>query len=53
MSIVDTLKQAFTATERVVYRCDVCGETFDVAADVEEPVCPACDSTVIRQINRA
>jgi len=52
MSLVDTLKSVFSADERIVYRCDACGETFDVGPSVDEPVCAACDSTEVRQINR-
>jgi predicted nucleic acid-binding Zn ribbon protein len=52
MSLVSTLKQVFTAKERLVYRCDVCGETFDVEPSVDEPACAACESTEVRQINR-
>ncbi|WP_251342127.1 hypothetical protein [Haloplanus halophilus] len=52
MAIVETLKRMFTADERVVYRCDGCGETFDVGADVDDPSCSACGGTEVRQINR-
>jgi rRNA maturation endonuclease Nob1 len=52
MSLVDTLKQAFSADERIVYRCDACGETFDVGVGVDDPSCDACGSTEVRQINR-
>jgi predicted nucleic acid-binding Zn ribbon protein len=52
MTLVDTLKQVFTANERVVYRCDACGETFDVDTGVDDPSCTACESTEVRQINR-
>ncbi|GAB3320304.1 MULTISPECIES: hypothetical protein [Haloplanus] len=52
MSIVETLKRAFTADERVVYRCDACGETFDVGTSVDDPSCHACGSTDVELINR-
>jgi|GEM_PF-3169719 len=52
MALVDTLKQVFSTDERIVYRCDACGETFDVGVSVEAPSCSACESTEVRQINR-
>ncbi|MFB6195977.1 MAG: zinc ribbon domain-containing protein [Haloplanus sp.] len=52
MALVDTLKQVFTAEERVVYRCEACGETFETTPDVEDPSCSACGATEVRQINR-
>jgi rRNA maturation endonuclease Nob1 len=52
MAIVDTLKRLFTADERVVYRCDACGGTFDVGTDIDDPSCSACGSAEVRQINR-
>jgi predicted nucleic acid-binding Zn ribbon protein len=52
MPIVQTLKQMFTADERIVYRCDDCGQTFDVGTNVDDPPCAACGSTEVRQINR-
>ncbi|RMB13275.1 FmdB family zinc ribbon protein [Haloplanus aerogenes] len=52
MSLVDTLKSMFSADERIVYRCDACGETFDVGSSVDDPACTACESTEVRQINR-
>ncbi|MEF8857244.1 MAG: hypothetical protein V5A16_07485 [Haloplanus sp.] len=52
MTLVDTLKQVFSADERIVYRCDACGETFDVDAGADDLSCAACESTAVRQINR-
>jgi rubrerythrin len=52
MPLVESLKQLFTATERIVYRCDACGATFRVDPDVESPACSKCDSPEVRQINR-
>ncbi|MFB6101658.1 MAG: hypothetical protein ABEJ73_03760 [Haloplanus sp.] len=52
MTLVETLKQAFTSDERIVYQCDACGETFDVGASVDDPSCTACGAAEVRQINR-
>jgi putative FmdB family regulatory protein len=52
MALVDTLKQVFSADERIVYRCDACGGTFDVGADIDDPSCDACGSSEVRRINR-
>jgi rubrerythrin len=52
MSLVESLKQMFTAEERIVYRCDECGATFRVDLDAESPTCSKCDSPDVRQINR-
>jgi len=52
MSIVDSLKRMFSAEERIVYRCDACGETFDVGSSVDTPSCTVCESTEVRRINR-
>ena len=53
MTIVDTLKQVFSVDERIVYRCDACGETFDVDSGVGDPSCAVCESTEVHRINRA
>jgi DNA-directed RNA polymerase subunit RPC12/RpoP len=52
MSLVTRLKRAFSANERIVYRCDACGATFRTDPDIDEPMCSKCDSAEVRQINR-
>jgi rubrerythrin len=51
MSIVRTLKDAFTSESKAVYRCDACGGTFDTDPDADAS-CPECGSDEVRLVNR-